>query len=213
MKIFGFGFLVGSALAGDEVPGQNGWKSGCRIPLRNAAFATYDAGDVWVTAFQVAGDDHIYRIKNFDGSADGCSGNEVETIFEGTFPWPNSVQRVPDSIFNDGNKWYSISAGFFPDNKNDGCIAFFNGDNSNPSDTTIFMTPGCGNSPQEDPFFYHKIEWLDMDNDGDLDFVTARVINDGPVTPLDEDLLWFENDGIPSNSNNWKMHRFAGMTH
>jgi len=48
-----------------------------------------------------------------------------------------------------------------------------------------------------------------MDNDGDLDMVTARVINDGPVTPLDEDLLWFENDGQPSNSKKWQMHRIA----
>ena len=49
-----------------------------------------------------------------------------------------------------------------------------------------------------------------MDNDGDLDMVTARVINDGPVTPLDQDLLWFENDGTPESREQWKMHRIAG---
>ena len=38
-------------------------------------------------------------------------------MFEGIFPWPNSVQRVPDEIMNDGNKWYSVAAGFFPGNK------------------------------------------------------------------------------------------------
>ena len=83
MKLFGL--LIGTALAGNEVPGQNGWKTGCRVPLRNAAFATVDEGDVWVTSFQVAGNDHIYRIKNFDGSADGCSSNVVEEIFNGVF--------------------------------------------------------------------------------------------------------------------------------
>lgn len=49
-----------------------------------------------------------------------------------------------------------------------------------------------------------------MDNDGDLDMVTARVINDGPITPLDQDLLWFENDGTPESREQWKMHRIAG---
>ena len=53
------------------------------------------------------------------------------------------------------------------------------------------MTPGC-NHPQaeHDPFFYHKIEWVDMDGDGDLDMVTARVINDGPIDPVDQ-VLYF----------------------
>ena len=50
-----------------------------------------------------------------------------------------------------------------------------------------------------------------MDNDGDLDMITARVINDGPITPLDQDLLWFENDGTPESREQWKMHRIAGI--
>ena len=29
----------------------------------------------------------------------------------------DAVQRVPDEIMNDGNKWYSVAAGFFPGNK------------------------------------------------------------------------------------------------
>ena len=49
-----------------------------------------------------------------------------------------------------------------------------------------------------------------MDNDGDLDMITARVINDGPITPIDQDLLWFENDGTPASREQWKMHRIAG---
>ena len=51
-----------------------------------------------------------------------------------------------------------------------------------------------------------------MDNDGDLDMITARVINDGPVTPLDQDLLWFENDGVPASREPWKMHRVVGLS-
>lgn len=103
-----------------------------------------------------------------------------------------------------------MSAGFFPTNVNDGCIGLFNGDATKPSDTTVFMTPGC-NHPQgeHDPFFYHKVEWVDMDGDGDLDMVTARVINDGPIDPVDQDLLWFENTHKPTTVRPWPMHRVA----
>ena len=59
--------------------------------------------------------------------------------------------------------------------------------------------------------FFFQIAWADMDNDGDLDMITARVINDGPVTPLDQDLLWFENDGVPASREPWKMHRVVGL--
>ena len=60
--------------------------------------------------------------------------------------------------------------------------------------------------------FFFQIAWADMDNDGDLDMITARVINDGPVTPLDQDLLWFENDGVPASREPWKMHRVVGLS-
>lgn len=72
---------------------------------------------MYFTSFQVSGNDHVYRIRDFDGSEAGCDSNVVETVFEGIFPWPNAVQRVPDEIMNDGNKWYSVAAGFFPGNK------------------------------------------------------------------------------------------------
>jgi len=208
--------VLGVALAGKEVPGQNGWHVGCRVPARNPAFAFIDEGDLYFTAFQVTGNDHVYRIRDFDGSEAGCDSNVVETVFDGIFPWPNAVQRVPDEIMNDGNKWYSVAAGFFPGNKNDGCVAFFNGelDAAETADSAIFMTPGCDTEQAEhDRFFYHKIAWADMDNDGDLDMITARVINDGPITPLDQDLLWFENDGVPQSREQWKMHRIVAENH
>ena len=72
------------------------------------AFAFYDEGDLWISSFQSVGSDHIYRIKNFDEKMKNCKdGNDdhdhevdpdVEMIYERTFPWPNSIQRVPDSI-------------------------------------------------------------------------------------------------------------------
>ena len=68
---------------------------------------------------------------------------------------------IPDSIFGEG--WMSVSAGFFPQNKNDGCVGFFN--QNNPHLTLTYLTPGCKHDDVEhDSFFYHKIEWIDMGN-------------------------------------------------
>ena len=36
--------VLGVALAGKEIPGQNGWHVGCRVPARNPAFAFMDEG-------------------------------------------------------------------------------------------------------------------------------------------------------------------------
>ena len=95
--------ILGSALGGEEVPGQNGWTVGCRIETPNKpAFAFVDEGDLYFTSFQAVGSDHVYRIKNFTGDIAACKNKdfEIEMLYERTFPWPNSVQRVPDSIMN-----------------------------------------------------------------------------------------------------------------
>ena len=36
--------VLGVAFAGKEVPGQNGWHVGCRVPAKNPAFAFMDEG-------------------------------------------------------------------------------------------------------------------------------------------------------------------------
>ena len=43
-KMKSFVSVLGVALAGKEVPGQNGWHVGCRVPARNPAFAFMDEG-------------------------------------------------------------------------------------------------------------------------------------------------------------------------
>ena len=43
-KMKSFMSVLGVALAGVEVPGQNGWHVGCRVPARNPAFAFMDEG-------------------------------------------------------------------------------------------------------------------------------------------------------------------------
>lgn len=43
--------VLGVALAGKEVPGQNGWHVGCRVPARNPAFAFMDEGTEFTLYF------------------------------------------------------------------------------------------------------------------------------------------------------------------
>jgi len=52
-----------------------------------------------------------------------------------------------------------------------------------------------------------------MDGDGDLDAVTARCINDGPITPINQTLLWIENNQNrpPNQLNPWHINEIKGI--
>lgn len=194
---------------GVEVPGENGWNVTCRLQMDvPPAFTLFFGGDLYFTSFTAAGADGVYRLKDY---VKNCDSATPELLFD-NLPWPNSIDPVPDNVF--GKNWFTISAGFFPQNKNDGCVALFNSDD--PQETLSYLTPGCKHAQGEhDPFFYHKVEWVDMDNDGDLDVVTARCINDGPITPINQTLLWIENPNNtpPSIINAWPFHEIAATNH
>ena len=82
--------------------------------------------------------DAVWRVKDFSKNCD--DNTKVEQLAT-NLPWPNAVQQVPDSVFKGADKWYTVSAGFFPGNKNDGCIALFN--ENDPKGTETYFTPGC----------------------------------------------------------------------
>jgi len=202
---------VGPDRKGDEIPGENGWSVTCRLLLDvPPAFTLFHNGDLFFTSFTATGNpaDGVYVVRDY---VKNCEDGTPELLFN-NMPWPNSVQAVPESVF--GKNWFSVSAGFFPQSKNDGCVAVFNLDE--PDSSLTYLTPGCTHEQGEhSPFFYHKIEWVDMDGDGKLDVVTARCINDGPIEPIDQTLLWIENPNneVPSASNPWPLHEIGAVNH
>jgi len=60
--------VVGVALAGVEVPGQNGWHVGCRVPARNPAFAFMDEGTEFTLFFDKNVENEKTRIFGENGA-------------------------------------------------------------------------------------------------------------------------------------------------
>ena len=136
-----FWILASVALA-EEVPGLNGWRVTCRVPIEKPGFALIDDGalyqggrilqEIYVILFTeiynskcckiiakasygLGSTDSIYRIRDFNGTPQGCIQNfdRLEKIIDKGIPWPNEIARVPDRIMHDGHKWYTVRVIFY----------------------------------------------------------------------------------------------------
>ncbi|MAA79294.1 MAG: hypothetical protein CL916_08540, partial [Deltaproteobacteria bacterium] len=140
-----------------------------------------------------------YIVSRDGGAPDGILGTwSADVVFDRTseVDWPNDSTLF--DVNNDGVLDWVIGTGFIP--LPNGGITWIPGveeANGNLS----FDIPDIIHIPRED-YFYHKAYPLDMDGDGDTDFVTSSYKNPdtdwfGNVTePGVAVLEWFENDGI-----------------
>ncbi|XP_076811235.1 uncharacterized protein LOC143455832 isoform X2 [Clavelina lepadiformis] len=115
--------------------------------------------------------------------------------------WPNEVAAVPSEIFSLPEVW-SVAGGFFLTGKNDGELALMTmtdliGGQTNP--ITI------SSNPTGTLWYYHRVEWYDMNNDGYKDAITARANGGGPAADITQ-LVWFENPGGYQPTPNWDVH-------
>ncbi|KAH3882509.1 uncharacterized protein LOC127831467 [Dreissena polymorpha] len=118
--------------------------------------------------------------------------------------WPNEISVVPDGIFQE--HLLAIPDGFLVPTKTNGAIKLV--DVSTPGHS---VGPFIVSEQSNGEWFYHRVEWKDMDGDGDQDIVTCRARE--PIIPIifgrkDEELVWLEN---PSGNykTTWKTHVLA----
>ena len=73
-----------------------------------------DDNTLYQASYGVGSTDSIYRIRDFNGTPQGCIQHfdRLERIIDKGIPWPNEIARVPDRIMHDGKKWYTVAAGF-----------------------------------------------------------------------------------------------------
>lgn len=114
--------------------------------------------------------------------------------------WPNEISAVPAGIFQE--KLLAIPDGFLVPFKTAGNIKLVDITNRDNAVQYTITTSNGGD------WFYHRVEWHDMDGDGDQDIVTCRARE--PIIPVifgrkDEELLWLEN---PSGNfkTTWNAH-------
>lgn len=114
------------------------------------------------------------------------------------FEWPNNVQVVPEDVFNDGSRNIIVPDGFLVPGKSNGGVYIITVD---ANDITKVTGDRITLTHNKDGYFYHMGYWVDMNNDGRKDFLTAK----SNAAAGEGQLVWLEHpeEGI---SGTWTEH-------
>jgi hypothetical protein len=85
------------------------------------------------------------------------------------FTWPNSIEEVPAEVFP-GINAIAVPDGFLVPGHQTGAVWILTTD---PADVTKH-TGSYKITKEKKDYFYHMGRWVDLNNDGRLDFLTAR---------------------------------------
>jgi hypothetical protein len=157
---------------------------------------------------------------NFDPSAD------VEILTDLTVPpflaetvWPNDAVRAPDGMLP--FEGLVVPQGFHPAQA-PGRLTIIDLDDPQRPEYIVHQstqdTSLPPHAPGNEPRFYHKALFIDMNGDGLLDIVTVRsgfrIVTFPPppvVYPPFSELVWFENPGPALDPNvGWDEHVLSG---
>jgi hypothetical protein len=141
------------------------------------------------------GGDALHKISLSPSSLNDISAWKVETL-ETKLNWPNQVTLVPESVF--GSEHISVGTGFLVPGRSTGYVQV--------------IDPESGKlktlSSKKEGYFYHRVLWHDMNNDGRLDAVSAR--GKKPIMgATDGELVWLEQPADLQQTGPWKEHLIA----
>ncbi|MCL4780538.1 MAG: hypothetical protein KJ049_10125 [Gammaproteobacteria bacterium] len=132
--------------------------------------------------------------------------------------WPNHISRVPDGVVPFEAV---VSPQGFLAAEPPGRLSLINLDDPNRQEYIVHQSTAIADEPCDNdgttnrPRFYHEVQYVDMDNDGDRDIVTVRSsfkpIGPGAFCAFFGDLVYFENPGAAINPNTeWVEHMLFG---
>ncbi|XP_038069638.1 uncharacterized protein LOC119738760 [Patiria miniata] len=143
--------------------------------------------DVVVSSFSSTpfSTDYVYVIRDVAGQIQAGNGLMTEVLTD-ELKWPNEVGKVPEKVLGRDDIWWGTS-GFLVPTKTHGVIALIDAGIMVPA-TTYDIS-----SRLLDPtdWFYHRVEWADMNKDGRIDAVTSRAYLDSNGQAVAE-MVWFE---------------------
>jgi len=132
---------------------------------------------------------------------DGARDIQVLTDLDGVSRqvWPNETSRVPDGVLPFEA---IISPQGFQSTPRAGRLTLINLDDPELAEYVVhqssYQPPRCEpGSPDNQPWFYHDVRWVDMDGDQRRDIVTVRssfIVAGGFCAPTGQ-LVWFKNPG------------------
>jgi hypothetical protein len=172
-----------------------------KIPVKSPAFLSLIDGvtpgtkDLMISSFGISGDDKILSVSLLPDQLSQASELKATKITD-QLTWPNSIAVVPDEIA--GPNLFVVGTGFLVPGRTTGEIAIVD----QISGKSHRMT-----TPKKD-WFYHKIEWVDINRDGRLDMIAARA-KKSMFGPGVGELLWLEQPSLDALANPWQEHVIA----
>jgi hypothetical protein len=141
--------------------------------------------------------DLVARIVDLDAEPDIEILSDLDGVSRQV--WPNETARVPDGVFPFEA---IVSPQGFQSALPPGRLSVINLDDPKRGeyvvDQSTFKAPRCEpGSSDNQPWFYHDARFVDMDEDGRLDIVSARAsfkVRGGMCPPTGQ-LVWFRNPG------------------
>lgn len=156
-------------------------------PVKNG-----EADSLVVTSFGLfGGQDAVRHIPNLKDqvSADAFKEAPIKDLSR-AINWPNGVQLAPEGMFEEES--LVVAGGFLPPGRATGDISVVSTESGSKKSLT---DPKSG-------WFYHQVEFHDMNADGLLDIVTARAKKPVIGNPGGE-MVWLEN---PGDAGEWTEH-------
>jgi hypothetical protein len=160
------------------------------IYVPNAAFSYLIHDSLYISTFAVFKDDKVMFIPKtrlLDSSA-----NNSPVSIPGKITWPNGIKEASTEIF--GQKGIVAAGGFLTPGKGNGGLWFsplYDGEHGE----LIKIHSGRN-------YFYHQIEYYDVNQDGKLDIITCRA-----TKPLlgsgNGDLVWLEPKNRANPTGPW----------
>nr|KAG5686829.1 hypothetical protein BaRGS_016684 [Batillaria attramentaria] len=111
--------------------------------------------------------------------------------------WPNEIDEVPEAVF-DQSGLVSVAGGFLVPFKNHGSLTLFDMTVAPPVKHVLTDSTAAS-------WFYHRVEWRDMNGDGLLDIVTCRA-KSHLFGSTEGELVWFEHPQQGALTSTWHSH-------
>jgi hypothetical protein len=193
-------FFASQALATTDVA----WTSIGKFDCKNAAFPFIQnyqdgSGDFLImSSFGAMSSGQIYIVPNIADAVKAGDASTLEAVKleTGGFVWPNMTKIVPKEVF--GKRAIYVPDGFLVPLKTNGGIYVIEMDDTDLTavERVVKLTE------DKHGYFHHMGEWIDMNGDGRLDFVTAR----SNAKKDHGELIWLEHPEEGLDAAPWAEH-------
>ncbi len=198
---------IGALCAHIPSTGQMGYRPLGNISIPHPSFvrvlpcgSATKSNSLWVTQFSALKAGQVTVIDNITQYYPNFSAAKFTTVAS-DFKWPNFISVAPEEI----GDFVVVPDGFLVPFKDSGGVYLIpatctrEGGSAKNAGQQIQLT-------QKESYFYHKVEWRDMNGDGKLDILTAHA-----KKPLfgsaQGQLLWLEQPAAdPLKAVPWKEH-------